>query len=819
MARQKILQNIFHSNRETLSDYLPWRFWDKENHCYDNMDKSIGWFWELSPLAFASDATTKKLDLLFHTDLPEGTVIQFILFADPRIRFYMDKMASKTEKIKLSPGLKDLTDEWIKRYLQHIDNHTVRGFDESVPVPVRNFRLFCAVKIPYADYNETVNTISEKKSTIVSILENMSLYPIEGTPGCLLHYARYVLNPTDAYENQNWTPYNQNMEINKQVIKKDNQIFWKKGTTSDLIINNKHLGVFTVGAYPETVQHYENLYLIGDIFNRDLEQISCPFIINLSFVIHSYNDEIKKKAAIILSQKVFGAARGRFEGKKADFSRAIQDIEANIAYNGVFISAITYADTVEQKARVGSTLKGLWTQRGFNLQEEKIMSLPIFLSSLPHGLYNNKLTREKLKRIDIAPTSSIAELVPVQAEWRGDLKDPAFFTISRRGQLQGHDLFNTSTNANFAIAAHSGAGKSFFAGYLVMSYLRLGDNVRIIDVGRSYQKLCKLLNGEFLEFSKKSKICINPFTYVFNIQEDLQMILPIMEKMSKPKEGCTDNELTLLREAIITAWENKKQSTTPARVGEILQDNKTDSVRCNLGRALMNYGPGGEYAKWYEGDSTLSQTTVPLQVLELEELNNDRHLRSLVLMFIIYQTVQLMYQKRDAKESGKRIIVLIDEAWDLFADESSGAAVFILEAYRKARKYGGAIGTITQSISDYYENEQRKAMLSNSAYWFLLMQKEEELQQLSEDDKVRLTPFMLKYISSVKTLKGKYSEIFIKTDTGSSIGRLFVDPFTYAILTTEPVEQNFIEEKIQAGKSLKEAIAIAADSNYGREII
>ncbi|QTA78496.1 Conjugal transfer protein TrbC [Desulfonema limicola] len=53
MATVNKLEELFKNNRDSLSEYLPWRMWDQENQCFDNNDNTMGWLWELQPLAFA----------------------------------------------------------------------------------------------------------------------------------------------------------------------------------------------------------------------------------------------------------------------------------------------------------------------------------------------------------------------------------------------------------------------------------------------------------------------------------------------------------------------------------------------------------------------------------------------------------------------------------------------------------------------------------------------------------------------------------------------------------------------------------------------
>lgn len=819
MAKLAQLNKMFKSERESLSEYLPYRFWDYKYRCYDNFDGTLGWLWEVEPLAFASTDTMQSLELILTTQFPEGSMVQFMLFADPRMKYNLEKLESKGRDVPNLPSeLRELTGEWIKRYTKHIHAHSLKGFDESVPVPVRNYRLFCAVKIPYTDYETDREAFEEKRITITQFLANAGFMPREGDPNCLLDLVRYLVNPTYAYENQEWEPYNKYMEINKQVVNRSNKVLWEKGKKSSLKVDGQHLGVYTVGSYPEELHFVENLLLIGDIFNRDLDQIARPFLLNVTYVNRVYDKDIKQKASLLLTQRALGVGKAKLERKKQDFQKAVEILNEDVSFNGVFCSIITYNSSYEEKARVEGVLKSLWQHSGFSLQEETFMSVPVYLSSLPFGLTNNKKAQDHLKRIDIAPASTVAQILPVQADWKGVLYDPAMFLVSRRGQLQGIDIFKTETNYNFAIAANSGSGKSFFAGYLLISHLRLGDYVRIIDVGRSYYLLCKMLGGEFIEFNKESNININPFRVISNIKDDIGLVLPMLERMAKPREGCSDNEQTHLKDAILRAWNKYGSMATPSKVGEMLAEDSTDRERNNMARALQSYGPQGTYGQWFESGEPLAKTPTRLQVLELEELNNDKHLRTLVLMFIIYQNVQLMYSNAGLGDEEKRVILLIDEAWDLFSDAASGASKFIEEAYRKARKYGGAVGSITQRVADYYESPQTMAMLMNSATWFFLKQKPEELEQLRNDSRIKLSEFIFNYMGSCKTIPGKYSEIFIKNDIAHGIGRLIVDPFTYAMLTTRAEEKNYIKKLLNQGIPVKEALVQAVETGFGKNI-
>ena len=61
------------------------------------------------------------------------------------------------------------------------------------------------------------------------------------------------------------------------------------------------------------------------------------------------------------------------------------------------------------------------------------------------------------------------------------------------------------------IVGKPGSGKSVVMNQLAFSCLAQGGLVWIIDVGRSYEKTCAVLDGAFLVFDKEHVWDLNPF--------------------------------------------------------------------------------------------------------------------------------------------------------------------------------------------------------------------------------------------------------------------------------------------------------------------
>ncbi|MCV5736385.1 type IV secretion system protein TraC, partial [Escherichia coli] len=90
------------------------------------------------------------------------------------------------------------------------------------------------------------------------------------------------------------------------------------------------------------------------------------------------------------------------------------------------------------------------------------------------------------------------------------------------------------------IAAQSGSGKSFLVNEIISSYLSEGGQCWVIDVGRSYEKLCEVYDGEFLQFGRDSGICLNPFEIVEDYDEEADVLVGLLAAMAAPTQSLTD---------------------------------------------------------------------------------------------------------------------------------------------------------------------------------------------------------------------------------------------------------------------------------------
>ena len=128
--------------------------------------------------------------------------------------------------------------------------------------------------------------------------------------------------------------------------------------------------------------------------------------------------------------------------------------------------------------------------------------------------------------------------------------------------------------------------------------------VRIVDVGRSYRNLCDLIDGEFIEFSdeRKNTICLNPFSMIVDINNDMEMLLPLLAQMASPREPLDNYSYSALAAATKRVWDTKGKRATITDVYDLLKtgrlsdDAEHERDLARLATSLEPYTRYGVYA-------------------------------------------------------------------------------------------------------------------------------------------------------------------------------------------------------------------------------
>lgn len=429
------------------------------------------------------------------------------------------------------------------------------------------------------------------------------------------------------------------------------------------------------------------------------------------------------------------------------------------------------------------------------------MHLPHLLSALPMSWAEAYSGLQKLGLLRTQISFECPHFVPLQGEWTGT-KTAGMLLSGRRGQVANWNPFDSHGNYNVVVSGRSGSGKSVFMQDLLVSGLSSGAKVFVIDVGRSFEKLCGLLGGQQIEFSLDSSICLNPFSRISESKEErdaeFSFLKSIIGCMSAPTQGTTDYQNAIIERAVIECWKAKGNQTTITDISNLLSSQK-DKMARELGVLLTPFSKDGIYGKYFNGESTVDFHN-QMVLIELEELKDKKDLQAVVLqLFIMAIANQAFLGDRKTP-----FFICIDEAWDLLRAPQAGA--FIETLARRLRKYNGSLVVGTQSIEDFFSTPGAQAAYQNSDWMCFLSQKNSSIKSLEKGGNLEFQN-MGKALESVHTRQGEYSEVMIvDAEANYFIERLLLDPFSKLLYSTKAEDHSRIEALREKGLSVSEAI-------------
>jgi conjugal transfer ATP-binding protein TraC len=785
---------------ESFLKFLPYVAYDEKNEVYiltDNQGESVslGAMFEINllPGEMIDSAEEENLARTIETiytsgSFPEGSSLQFCVYSSPSIDDVVENWY--TRKINGNELFKIYADKRKEKFLQNSRLRRFRGF-----VTIRQFYKSKPAEEQIEHFRTNIESI---KATMAGISwGGIDLKPRIFPPDQLISLITEILNG-ERIKN---ISYKDQYPIREQIQYK--YISLRQHYTD---VSGKVLKVCGVNFPPDQPAIRNAIKLLGDVYKEEL-QLTVPFLLTFNTTIL---DQYAKKAEIdkrhARTQFQAGGLLSKFSATLRHMAPALQFATEKAVRGKEFIRYSLhfniFADDEREAKRETQQALNLLRLSGFTPFEESTIRTTIFLHSLPL-CWDQKLDKF-LQRQRTIMSDNIASITPLFADWKGT-DTPVMMYYTRRGEILYFDFFDGPRNYNALIAAVSGAGKSFLVNDIITNYLAEGALVFVLDVGRSYQKLCEFLSGDYIEFAEDSPFNISPFLQSREKNgdmhpEDLAFVLPVVCKMAGVE---SQDEMGDLEEAIQEVFSKKLQSTTMTDLYDYLKKHKTTE---RLSKRLFSYSERGRFGTFFHKGKPLTFKN-ELSVLELEGLRDKKELQSVVLLLTMFHVNRNIEQA----DKGRRKILPIDEAWDLLADPFS--AKFMENAYRIYRKYGASALAITQSLNDLYKNPSGVAIMENADFWLLLSQKPETLEYIVDSGRIHLSKEHIDLLRTVKTVPGKYSEIFFYTPIGKGIGRFSPDPFSYWMYTTKPSDVQAINDYMKKGLSRLEALKKLADEN------
>lgn len=821
------------------SALLKYRGYDHPNDLVmldDEGDLYAGFGFLTTPLIVGGRDMEDPIEGIINS-LPEDSTFMTAIWSSDDITDWMNQW--KDARLKYCEN--DLLREMIQSRYEYVMN--ARLDDTLVPgerFHPRDVRSYVFVRVPYRgsvespiELDQWVETMCELRESISGRLTSSMMNPRRMDQADFKRIVRQLLNPQVSMDELD-ARESKDKEFPEDLVLKDTRIRVDEtgkvsftGGTRDVLCTP-----ITIDAYPEymSLPHLRNL--TGALTDRE-DRISDPHWIYT--IVHVPNpDETKdrmtqrlgniNRQALSESAWFRSMASHLFE-RKAETEALLKATRSRRQIVRV-MSGINIYTKPERATSVAEYVCSLWRKSGFQASIEKNIGLPIFFSSLPLQ-YDPKADEPNkgFMRMEMVNSLNAACMSFVAADWGGmppHKAGPLFF--SRRGRLAAFDLFSSETNYNLSVIANSGAGKSFVANEVVTDVLARGGIVRIIDVGRSYMKLCDVLGGNNLIFNPREPKSINPFSGIKD-RVELDEMMPLLKDtvaiMAYPR---TDHvvpawEYQFIEQAIFRSWQEHGENLGMAHICEFLAEQEDPRAQ-DLATQLESYGTG-RYQKWFNGPKEVGFYGA-MCVLELEELNQDSNFRAIILIIAMNMIMRDIYLT-DAKNpdgSRKPALLLVDEAWDLLGSDgdgstnSSATAKFIETASRRIRKYFGSLVVISQAYGDLLKSSAAKAALVNSAWRFSLQQSAASMKDAREGGALPTDNGVLwRVLPTVRKSDG-YSEVHVINDgSANDVFRFIVDPLSLFTFTTNPTDKAMIEQiREQHNLSYKDAINQLAEA-------
>jgi len=475
----------------SISSLLPFQFYDAESEIYHN-NESKGILLEAAPMGGASEDHAEVLYNLFQRILPEGAIVQFLLHAAPTIGHELDAYA--LERKNHSPIL--------EKNAKHRSAFFKKGAYQSlIPgqnIILRDYKLYITLVFDNAlALSDT--TIQSYGNRLVGTLKGMGVQAKSVQPEQFLSLIDGLLRPSRSVYPTEFSP-SWLHTLSEQLSAPNHS---HKITTQRIIVDEGDFEMrsFRVVDFPrQPVSLYEMGDLIGSLFDNN-SRIGCPF--SYSFIIKIANQSKEREMANLRAPRANQRATmiGRLSPKAIehaqearDIVKQFQDSERLVLADFQVVLYYPAGQGDEHEAALINVFQA--PAKKWRLVKNNMLQMVSLMAHLPlsqsFGLFNDL---QALGLTHKLWAKNAANLAPIIAEMKG-MNSRRFMVSGRRGQILFWDPFgNNRGNYNTCVAGISGSGKSVTVQEIAASLIGTGARVWIIDVGRSYKKLCQLLGG------------------------------------------------------------------------------------------------------------------------------------------------------------------------------------------------------------------------------------------------------------------------------------------------------------------------------------
>ena len=806
--------------RERLSPHFVYESYDEESGLFFNRG-SVGFVLIANTLPGADlTAEAEIADFIANSEnLPNGASIQILLIASNDVSFLLDRWAGERKG--------EVYMEMAKRRCDFLKK---KAKEEGV---VKDSHLLISVTVP--DLATDLIAMGQRREALRATFQSIGLWT-EGVNDSLL---LSLLHKIWGRNSVGATTVNQYAKLSEQILPGDFSLY-EENDVVNLKDDECLIALDAEGRPKKWSLGLMDLFIGNEA--RKGEFIATEYFIHVGIQVLMNQSVARtrifaKREAL---EKNIKSGLGKFF---SDLTEEIADIDGAVeALQGgervVHIHTNFILKVKKEKVKLeAKRYASMMRRNGWNFVSTKYDHLAHVLAAMPmcmveeeNGLFKKKITGVGLALSSIGRGKQTVSgeskaLMPIIGEYKGDLNAPGLLLTGRRGQLKFFSQFggdftpHLSTNngnlgnPNVCIAGVAGSGKSATMQEMMLSVLGIGGKAFVVDYGKSFEKLCHALDGNYIEFDPSKPISINPFSGVptgsdkisTEARADFLASFPItLATMAAPKQGTTDLQQTNLEEALRKCWDKKTVDLQIDDIADWLLAQKNNLVANDLGRMLFNYTKNGAYGGFFQGKAEVT-LDADIVVIETDHLRNFPD-----LMAVVTQIMMTHINNKMAKGKTDRPSLLVfDEITKTL--ENPTALKFVAAVIRIVRKYKTSVVLATQLVTDFHDLGKEATSIFAGADYKLIMK-----QSLDTLTTMRSLPLFQSYVEteermrrmgSIESKKGEYGEFALwAPGILGDICQLRIDPFTLLLMSTNPTDKQLIANHRATGLSLTEAI-------------
>ena len=332
-----------------------------------------------------------------------------------------------------------------------------------------------------------------------------------------------------------------------------------------------------------------------------------------------------------------------------------------------------------------------------------------------------------------------ADFVPLSGPWHGADRPTALF-LNRWNSLTALDPFDPkAANWNAIVVGGSGSGKTFFTQVLINELFGQTCDVMIVDRGYGYAPLVELYGGAVVSFDAAGGVSLNPFDLpAGQLEPDdtkkgfLLALLRAMVPAENGSEAAVEDALFMaaVQQTYARALSERRDGdgvkktfsgarlsdlvrvlVTLEEVGERPASRAEKDLARSLALRLQPWTGDTPFGNLLDCESTVlpDASILYFETSGLESYPKLQNVATLLITDAVWRRVKRTPERRK--------LVVMDEFWSLL--KMPQAAAFVVELYRRFRRYNAAAYAVTQSLKDFTE-DAAQGILQNTSYHFLL---------------------------------------------------------------------------------------------------